>query len=85
MPFFRLDAPTTSEIVGDRFWIYWAVTGPLTILTMTIVGYWIMSRAQKTLDDKDSYASRQKASSFRRLKEKLNIGKRKAPVVEDKV
>jgi hypothetical protein len=49
MPLFNWDAPTMSEIVGDHFWIYWAVTGPLTILTMTVVGYWIL---QKSLTDK---------------------------------
>jgi hypothetical protein len=85
MPLFKWDAPTTSEIVGNHFWIYWAVTGPLTILTMTIVGYWILSRTQKNLDDKKLPSDGQKPSRFTRLKDKLDLTKRKLPRLEDQV
>lgn len=41
MPLFNWDAPTAGEVVKQHFWVYWAVTGPLTLLTMTLVGLWM--------------------------------------------
>ena len=76
MPLFNWSAPTTSDIVSNHFWIYWAVTGPLTIVTMAIVGYWILSRTQENLDDKDSSSNGSQPSRFERLKEKLEFRKR---------
>lgn len=90
MPLFNWSAPTTSEIITNHFWIYGAVTGPLTILTMAIVGYWILSRAQKNLDDKDSSSDSKSSyearpSRFENLKEKLRLKKREPFETKDGV
>ncbi|KAI9729750.1 MAG: hypothetical protein M1834_006701 [Cirrosporium novae-zelandiae] len=34
MPFFNWDARPGKAVLGDRFWIYWAVTVPLTLVTI---------------------------------------------------
>jgi hypothetical protein len=94
MPLFNWGAPTTSEIVGNHFWIYWAVTGPLTIMTMTIVGYWILSRTQKNMNDKSSHSeedslvdensqsNNRRPSRFESLKGKLKFIKKRQPKIE---
>lgn len=33
MPLFRWDAGPSNDVVNHRFWIYWAVAVPLTIVT----------------------------------------------------
>ena len=77
MPLFNWGAPTTSEILSDHFWIYWAVTCPLTVATMTIVGYWVLSRTQKNLEYKHPSSGGPQPSRFERLKEKLDFRKRR--------
>jgi hypothetical protein len=47
MPFFNWNAPTAAEVVGNHFWVYWAVTGPLTLFTVVLVGMWVMVRNSK--------------------------------------
>jgi hypothetical protein len=37
MPLFDWGASSMRGVMTDHFWIYWAVTGPLTILVMGIV------------------------------------------------
>jgi len=44
MPLFNWNAPTATGVVGNHFWVYWAVTGPLTLVTMVLVGIWITVR-----------------------------------------
>ena len=34
MPMFQWNATSSSDVVSDRFWIHWAVTGPLTTVTI---------------------------------------------------
>jgi hypothetical protein len=85
MPLFNWSASTTSEIITNRFWIYGAVAGPLTIVTMMIVGYWILSRTQKNLDEKDPTSNGPRPSRFERLKEKLEFRKVQPPKPGDGV
>lgn len=40
MPFFDWDS--SSSIVTDKFWIFWAVTVPFTILVLVIWQLWAM-------------------------------------------
>jgi hypothetical protein len=48
MPIFKWDAKASSgkassDVVNERFWIYWAVTGPpttITILARLVWGWW---------------------------------------------
>lgn len=42
MPLFQWDVDAPSSIVSNRFWIYWAVTVPLTILT--VVSWFLWTR-----------------------------------------
>jgi hypothetical protein len=81
----QLERPTTSEIITNHFWIYGAVTGPLTIVTMAIVGYWSLSRAQKNLDNKDPTSDELRPSRFGPLKQKLKLRKRRSFRTEDSV
>lgn len=85
MPLFNWSAPTTSEIITNHFWIYGAVTGPLTVVTMAIVGYWILSRTQKNLDNKDPTSDEPRPSRFAPLKQKLKLRKRRSFRTEDSV
>jgi hypothetical protein len=40
-PFFQWDANNGAGIVSHRFWIYWVVTIPLTLLVLGIWGVWV--------------------------------------------
>ena len=37
MPLLDWNATTMHEVMTDHFWVYWAVTGPLTLLVMGVV------------------------------------------------
>jgi hypothetical protein len=51
MPLFNWNAVTMTSVMSDRLWVYWAVTGPLTIVTMGVVTVFAaMQKRQKTLD-----------------------------------
>jgi hypothetical protein len=39
MPVFRWNAPSGNDVINHRIWVYWAVTIPLTILTILL--YWL--------------------------------------------
>jgi hypothetical protein len=47
-PFFNWNADSVSQAANSNFWIYWAVTGPLTLATMFVVIVWAMWRYKKT-------------------------------------
>jgi hypothetical protein len=47
MPILDWSAASPSEIVTNHFWVYWAVTVPLTLLTMLVVSFWIVIRGKK--------------------------------------
>ena len=34
MPMFHWNADSSCDVMSKRFWIYWAVTGPLTMVTI---------------------------------------------------
>jgi hypothetical protein len=48
MPFFNWSAGSVSQAANRNFWIYWAVTGPLTLATMFVVIVWAVWRNKKT-------------------------------------
>jgi hypothetical protein len=48
MPFFNWNADSASRAANSNFWIYWAVTGPLTLATMFIVIVWAVWQYRKT-------------------------------------
>ena len=35
------------EVMSDHFWVYWAVTGPLTLLVMSVVIMFAIHQAQQ--------------------------------------
>jgi hypothetical protein len=47
MPVLDWSAASPSGIVTDHFWVYWAVTVPLTLITMFVVSFWIVIRGKK--------------------------------------
>ena len=40
MPLFNWEAPTLREVLNQRFWIYWAVAIPATILVLMTWRIW---------------------------------------------
>jgi len=50
MPLFNWEAASVSQATTSHFWIYWAITGPLTLVTMTIVLSWAFLHGRKTKD-----------------------------------
>jgi hypothetical protein len=54
-------------------------------LTMAIVGYWILSRAQRDLHDNHPPSDEQQPSRFERLKGKLEFSKRRPFKMEKSV
>ncbi|MCJ1243175.1 hypothetical protein MMC30_000372 [Trapelia coarctata] len=41
MPMFNWQADSTTAVVSPRFWVYWAITAPLTIVVVLIWFIWI--------------------------------------------
>ena len=46
MPLFQWDAVGDNKVVSNRFWIYWAVTVPLTFLTLLFWVLWTKRQAR---------------------------------------
>lgn len=46
MPLFEWDAVGEGMVVSNRFWIYWAVTVPLTFLTLAVWVLWTRRQAK---------------------------------------
>ena len=46
MPLFQWDAVGDTKVVSNRFWIYWAVTVPLTCLTLLFWVLWTKRQAR---------------------------------------
>jgi len=40
MPLFDWEASTSSSVVKTRFWIYWAVTVPATVIVLVLWRMW---------------------------------------------
>ena len=40
MPLFDWNSPASSSILSSKFWIYWAVTIPTTILVLVVWRFW---------------------------------------------
>ena len=47
MPLLDWNATTMHEVMSDHFWVYWAVTGPLTLLVMSVVIMFAIYQAQQ--------------------------------------
>ncbi|KAH3948395.1 hypothetical protein HBI56_127130 [Parastagonospora nodorum] len=47
MDMFNWQAPQGASVVSSRFWIYWAITVPLTLLVFSIWTVWIRSNDRK--------------------------------------
>ena len=47
MPLFDWQAARGSPVVTHRFWIYWAITIPLTIVVVAIWFVWIAMKASR--------------------------------------
>ena len=41
MGMFNWQAPKGAAVLSSRFWIYWAITGPLTLLVFAIWFFWL--------------------------------------------
>jgi hypothetical protein len=40
MPLFDWNTSSSSSVLSDKFWVYWAVTIPVTILVIVIWRFW---------------------------------------------
>lgn len=55
MPLFRWDAPASNNgIVSRQFWIYWAVTMPLTAITLVVWYLWTRAQIQSKIKNAET-------------------------------
>ncbi|KAJ4860426.1 hypothetical protein T069G_05414 [Trichoderma breve] len=47
MPLFNWSEPSLHQVANSHFWVYWAVTGPLTLLTMAGVIAWAVWNSRR--------------------------------------
>jgi len=78
MPLFNWDADRNSAILKGRFWIYWAVSIPLTLVTIIIWLSWthrqtLLHRAQ---DRKDREKIVQEVSGKEGREDKMEVRRR---------
>lgn len=54
MPVFRWNEPSGNDVINHRIWVYWAVTIPLTALTISLYWLWdhIMNKPRSTVMNK---------------------------------
>lgn len=46
MSMFRWDAPPGNKVVSDRFWVYWAITIPTTIVVVIAFQFFVWSHIE---------------------------------------
>lgn len=51
MPFFDFSAPAESSIVKPRFWFYWVIAGPLTVITLIMYGIYVVRSESKRREE----------------------------------
>lgn len=56
MPFFDFSGRQGQPMVFTRFWIYWAITIPLTVTVMLL---WLVTRTQPEDKTRDRYGEAQ--------------------------
>lgn len=47
MPMFQWDTTSGTDIVSHRFWIYWGVTVPLTLVTFLVWVLWMRYKKEE--------------------------------------
>ncbi|KAL6823922.1 hypothetical protein V8C40DRAFT_246843 [Trichoderma camerunense] len=47
MPLFNWSEPSLHQVANSHFWVYWAVTGPLTLVTMAGVIAWAVWNSRR--------------------------------------
>lgn len=47
MPLFNWSEPELHQVANSHFWVYWAVTGPLTLVTMAGVIAWAVWNSRR--------------------------------------
>lgn len=76
MELFDWDAPSISQVAKPHFWIFWAVTAPLTLITMTLVVKWAFgsSLGTKNANKEERHGINQMvAGQVEKLKSATNI------------
>ena len=58
VPFFQWDADKGEKVLSGRFWIYWAVVVPLTILT--VVPFIVWTRQKRAAHRRELVRAREK-------------------------
>jgi methionine synthase II (cobalamin-independent) len=48
MPLFDWDVSSVNDAAGSHFWVFWALTGPLTAVTIMSVVTWAVWRSRST-------------------------------------
>jgi len=49
MPLFNWNAAAGQSVLGDRFWVYWTLTLPLTVIVMAAWWTWMTWRERRNL------------------------------------
>ena len=52
MPLFNWTAMDGENVTEDRFWVYWAVTVPLTIIVLLLLFIWFRVQDQNAKESK---------------------------------
>ena len=60
MPLFNWSAISMSEVMGDHFWVYWAVAVPLTMAVVGIMGLYALYQSRRNKEA--AYKARSEAS-----------------------
>jgi hypothetical protein len=47
MPLFNWDAPRGESVLKSRFWVFWAVTIPLTLAVIGVWWLWMLWRESR--------------------------------------
>ena len=63
MPLFDWDAEHGASVFSGRFWIYWVITVPLTILVMILWVIWIRRKSLRHAREDDAAGIRSNALS----------------------
>lgn len=76
MELFDWDAPSITQVAKPHFWIFWAITAPVTLITMGLVVKWAFGHSLRTenknKEERDGF-HQMVAGQVEKLKSATNI------------
>ena len=80
MNFFEFEAASKTVVVGNTFWVYWAITIPFTVLVVIVWNVWnLFEKRKELLVNKGIYSLPQGQSSQMNDLKARDIGWRTNP------